>query len=195
MKHTDDPDAQLMLAFQRGDESAFADLFSRYRSRVLNTAYHFLGDRDAAQDVAQDVFVKLYASPKAYRPNAAFCTWLYRVTANCCLDEVRRRKRSRSVSTEDVPECAAACASPEESVSSDELARLVRAAVASLPENQRMAVVLQRYEGLSYQQIAEVMKTSVPAVESLLFRAKTALKTRLSPYLAEDTEPAAERKS
>jgi len=184
VKHIDDPDVQLMLAFQRGDDSAFAALFERYRTRVLNTAYHFLGDKDTAQDVAQEVFVKLYTSPKSYRPGAAFSTWLYRITANACLDEIRKRKRSRSAASEDLPECILdPAASPEGQARSNELKREVRAAIAALPENQRLAVILQRYEGLSYQQIADVLKTSVPAVESLLFRAKHSLRARLSSYV------------
>jgi len=184
MKHMEDPDAQLMLAFQRGDESAFAALFERHRTRVLNTAYHFLGDKDAAQDVAQEVFVRIYTSPKTYRPDAAFSTWLYRVTANACFDEMRRRRRSRSAVSEDLPESILdPAASPEDQVRSNELTREVKAAIAALPENQRLAVILQRYEELSYQQIADVLKTSVPAVESLLFRAKHSLRARLSAYL------------
>jgi len=184
MKHMEDPDAQLMLAFQRGDESAFAALFEHYRARVLNTAYHFLGDKDAAQDVAQEVFVRIYTSPKTYRPDAAFSTWLYRVTANACFDEIRKRKRSTSAASEGLPESILdPTALPEDQARSNELKREVRAAVSALPGNQRLAVILQRYEGLSYQQIADVLKASVPAVESLLFRAKHSLRTRLSAYV------------
>ena len=184
------PDNQLMLDFVRGDESAFAVLFERHRKRVLNTAYHFLGDRDAAQDAAQEVFVKVYTSGKAYRPNAAFTTWLYRITANACLDEVRKRKRSRLATNEELLDCIVdPAASPEVQARSNELAREVRAAIASLPESQRLAVILQRYEGLPYQQIADVLKTSVPAVESLLFRAKHSLRRALSSYVEDDSQP------
>lgn len=195
MKHIDDPDVQLMLAFQRGDESAFAALFELYRARVLNTAYHFLGDKDAAQDVAQEVFVKIHTSRKTYRPDAAFSTWLYRVTANACFDELRKRKRSSIILPEDTAELVAdPAASPEAQAESNELAREVRSAIASLPESQRIAVVLQRYEGLSYQQIADVLKTSVPAIESLLFRAKHSLRVRLSAYVdgGDQTDPETE---
>ncbi len=187
-------DAQLMLTFQRGDESAFAALFERYCTRVLNTAYHFLGDKDAAQDVAQDVFVKIYTSPKAYRPDAPFSTWLYRVIANACFDELRKCKRSSIIVPEETAESVPDPApSPEAQAESNELAREVRAALASLPENQRIAVVLQRYEGLSYRQIADVLNMRLPAVESLLFRAKHTLRARLSSYVeGDDLTPAAE---
>ena len=173
-----------MLAFQRGDETAFADLFERYRRRVLGIAYRFLGDADAAQDIAQEVFVRVYTSANAYRPDAAFSTWLYRITANACFDEMRKRKRSSIIVPEETAESVPDPApSPEAQAESNELAREVRSAIASLPENQRIAVVLQRYEGLSYQQIADVMKSSVAAVESLLFRAKHTLRARLSSYV------------
>ena len=97
---------------------------------------------------------------------------------------MRRRKRLKCSPPEELPECIPDPAgSPEARAESNELAREIRSAIASLPENQRMAVVLQRYEGLTYQQIAEVLKTSVPAVESLLFRAKQSLRARLSAYV------------
>lgn len=181
-----DADAQLMIAFQGGDESAFAALFERYRARVLNTAYHFLGNKDTAQDVAQEVFVKIYTSTKAYRPDAAFSTWLYRITANACLDHLRKHKHHKAVSEEISESVLDPAALPQAQVESEELAREVRSALAALPENQRIAVVLQRHEELSYRQIADVLKISVPAVESLLFRAKQSLRARLAAYVEGD---------
>ncbi len=173
-----------MLAFRRGDESAFEALFERHRDRVLNTAFRFLGDANLAQDIAQEVFVRVYTHGKDYQPSAEFTTWLYRITANACFDEARKRKRLRHTPPDELPETTAdPSPSPEARAQDSELAREVRRAIASLPDNQRLAVVLQRYDGLSYRQIAEVLKTSVPAVESLLFRAKNALRTMLSPYV------------
>lgn len=186
-KPIDDPDAQLMLAFQRGDETAFDALFERHRERVVNTAYRLLGDANFAQDVAQEVFVRIYTRGKDYRPSAAFTTWLYRITANASLDEIRKRKRLRHAAPDDLSEDTAdPSPTPEARAQSRELAREVRAALSSLPDNQRLALVLQRYEGLSYQQIAQVLQTSVSAVESLLFRAKNTLRTRLLPYVDTD---------
>lgn len=179
-----DSDAQLMLAFQRGDESAFDALFERHHDRVLNTAYRFLGDANLAQDIAQEVFVRVYTRGKDYHPRAAFTTWLYRITANACFDEARKRKRVRHTAPDELPETMADPSSPPEALAEKvELTREVRRAIASLPDNQRLAVVLQRYEGLTYPQIAEVLKTSIPAVESLLFRAKNTLRAMLSPYV------------
>lgn len=172
-----DPDAQLMLAFQAGDEAAFEALYQRHHRSVFNLAYRLLGDSHTAEDVAQEVFVKLYTSPRAYRPSAKFSTWLYRVAYNTCIDEIRKRRSRPS----ELPDSEIG-QSPESTMESDELARAVREAIASLPEKQRAAVVLQRYEGLSYQEIADVLKTSVSAVESLLFRAKESLKAKLASY-------------
>lgn len=189
------PDSQLIAAWQRGDEDAFQALFERYRARVVNIAWRFLGDADAAQDAAQEVFVKLYTSARDYRPDAEFSTWLYRVTANACLDALRKRRRWRTAPETDLTQMPAdESASPEAQAASAELARQVRAAIASLPPNQRMAVVLQRYEELSYKQIAAVLNTSVPAVESLLFRAKDALRRALSGYVEAAEHPAGGKK-
>jgi len=177
-----DFDAELMLAFQRGNEDAFTSLFERYRVRVTSIAYRFIADREVAEDVAQEVFVKVYASRKSYRPRAKFSTWLYRITANTCLDELRKRGSGKIAPISEV-EMEASPSSPESVAESNELVRQVRAAILSLPENQRIAIILQRYECLSYQEIAEVLNTSVSAVESLLFRAKQSLKTRLASYV------------
>ena len=180
-----DTDTQLLEAFLKGDEAAFEALYERHHRSVLNVAYRLLGNRDAAEDIAQEVLLKLYTSPRSYKPTAKLSTWLYRVTYNTCIDEMRRHK---SISLPDDQPASRDVASPESALESSELAAVVQSAIASLPEKQRMAVVLQRYEGLSYQEIAEVLKTSIPAVESLLFRAKETLKARLSPYVAESPE-------
>lgn len=182
-----DDNEQLVLALQQGNENAFDLLYERHHRSVLNIAFRLLSSRDAAEDIAQEIFVKLYTSPKSYHPTAKFTTWLYRITYNACIDEMRRSKNTGVlpegydlyISTTDI--------SPESAAESNELARAVQSAIASLPEKQRAAVVLQRYEGLSYQEIADVMKTSLPSVESLLFRAKESLKTRLVSYV-ETTE-------
>ena len=179
-------DAKLLLAFTRGDEDAFEALYERLYPSVLNVAYRMLGDRDAAEDVAQEVLLKLYTSPRSYKPTARLSTWLYRVTCNACIDEIRKRRKS-SFDLDDIS-ISFHELDPQKSAESSELADAVRQAIASLPENQRAAIVLQRYEGLSYQEIAEVLKTSIPAVESLLSRAKESLKSRLSLYVYQNPD-------
>ena len=194
-----DPDAALMQAFQRGDESAFETLVARHRERVFRLARRYLRDETAADDLAQETFLRVYRSKQTWRPEAKFSTWLYRVTANACLNELRARRARKGVEAtapagpggDPLPEGAdPAAADPSASVLKGELAAVVKAAVDRLPEDQKLAVLLSKYEGLSYRELAEAMDRSVPAVKSLLVRARENLRTALAPYL--DRAPAAE---
>ena len=187
-----DPDAALMQAFQRGDESAFETLVDRHRERVFRLACRYLGDVNAAEDLAQETFLRVYRSKLSWRPEAKFTTWLYRVTANACLNELRARRVRKAVETtapadrggevrEDQPDLAAV--DPAAAAAKGEVAVRVRAAVDALPEDQRMAVLLSKYEGLSYRELADAMDRSVPAVKSLLVRARDNLRKTLEPLL------------
>jgi RNA polymerase sigma-70 factor (ECF subfamily) len=187
-----DADASLMIAFQQGDESAFATLVGRHREKVFRLACRYLGDVNAAEDLAQETFLRVYRARNSWRPEAKFTTWLYRVTANACLNELRARRVRKAVETtapadrggevrEDSPDLAAV--DPAEAASKGEVAIRVRAAVEALPEDQRMAVLLSKYEGLSYRELADAMERSVPAVKSLLVRARDNLRTTLAPLL------------
>jgi len=197
-----DPDAALMEALQRGDESAFETLVGRHRERVFRLACRYLGDETAADDLAQEAFLRVYRARHTWRPEAKFSTWLYRVTANACLNELRSRRVRRAVETTAPAGPAGASAGdgpaldgpdpratdPGDLALRRELAGVVRAAVQELPEDQRMAVLLSKYEGLSYRELAEAMDRSVPAVKSLLVRARENLRKSLAPYL--DRAPA-----
>ena len=193
-----DPDAALMQAFQRGDESAFESLVGRHRDRVFRLAYRYLGDASSAEDLAQETFLRVYRSKSSWRPEAKFSTWLYRVTANACLNEIRARRARRAVEataptapgggTPSEPADPAAPDPAGETVRA-ETAAVVRQAVAALDEDQRTAVLLSKYEGLSYRELADAMNRSVPAVKSLLVRARANLRRALEPYL--DRAPAA----
>jgi len=188
-----DPDAALMLAFQRGNESAFTTLVERHRARVLRLAFRYLGNEAAAEDLAQEAFLRVYRTKATWEPRAKFSTWLYRVTANACLNELRARRARKAVeaTAPSGPSGAAlpegedrAAISPPDAVLVEERAVRVREAVAGLPEDQRLAVLLNKFEGLSYRELAEAMGRSVPAVKSLLVRARENLRTVLEPYLA-----------
>lgn len=188
-----------MQAFQRGDESAFETLVDRHRERVFRLARRYLRDETAADDLTQETFLRVYRSKHTWRPEAKFSTWLYRVTANACLNELRARRARKGVEStapsgpggEPMPEGADPKAvDPGASVLRGELAAVVKAAVDELPEDQKLAVMLSKYEGLSYRELAEAMDRSVPAVKSLLVRARENLRASLSPYL--DRAPAAE---
>lgn len=192
-----DPDAALMQAFQRGDEAAFETLVDRHRERVFRLARRYLRDETAADDLTQETFLRVYRSKHTWRPEAKFSTWLYRVTANACLNELRARRARKGVEStapsgpggDPLPEGADPRATdPGDAVLKGELATVVRAAVDALPEDQRLAVMLSKYEGLSYRELADAMERSVPAVKSLLVRARENLRTALEPYL--DRAPA-----
>ncbi len=192
MANGPDPDVGLMLRFQKGDESAFEEIVSRNRRRVVNLVYRFIGFREDAFDLAQDVFVGVYRSRDSYRPAAKFSTWLFRNTLNVCLNYNRSMKlrRAESISRSDSTETDQPVEiedgrqeSPLSAAERNELALKVREAVGSLPPNQRTVVLLCRYEKLSYREIADVMELSVQAVKSLLSRAKENLRLRLEAYV------------
>jgi RNA polymerase sigma-70 factor (ECF subfamily) len=193
------PDAALMEAFQRGDEAAFGTLVDRHREKVFRLACRYLGDATAADDLAQETFLRVYRSRHTWRPEAKFSTWLYRVTVNACLNELRSRRVRRAVETTSAAAPGAGAgtdpggpaldgpdpraADPGDAALRGELAEVVWKAVQGLPEDQRMAVLLSKYEGLSYRELADAMDRSIPAVKSLLVRARDHLRTSLAPYL------------
>jgi len=167
-------EAELVAKALAGDRGAWRALYLAHKEFVYRVAFRYLGDEAEARDVAQDVFVELLAAPDRYRPTARFRTWLYRVVANRCLNErtrVRNLRRSDdpAAALRDVPDGGG---TPEERLARSQEQARVRDAIARLPERQRLAVVLSRFEGLSYEEIAEAMATTVSSVESLLFRAR-----------------------
>jgi RNA polymerase sigma-70 factor (ECF subfamily) len=187
-----DYDAQLMLAFQRGDEPAFQELIERNHSRVIGLAYRFVGSRAEAEDLAQEVFLRIYRARRTYRPTAKFSTWMFRIAANVSLNALRDRARRRDdvsieqLSGEDrgpftVPDPEAPA--PDHRVGRSELEQKVREAISELPEKEQVAVVLNKYEGLSYADIARTLGCSTMAVKSLLARARENLKERLLLYV------------
>ena len=183
-------DVALMLRVRDGDLEAFETLVIRHQHSVVGTAAKMLGGAADAEDIGQQVFVRVWKHAARYQPSAKFTTWLMTITRNLVFNELRRRRRSQQVSMDAdegdtirhqfVDEQAAA---PSEEMLDSELHEAIDAAIASLPEAQRLAIVLRRYEGMPYEEIAEVLKTSVPAVKSILFRARAELKARLKKYL------------
>src|SRR5579863_6797938 len=178
-----DPDIELMLQFQKGDERCFEELVHKHSRGVINLVYRYLSDASRAEDVAQDIFVKVYRARMKYEPKAKFSTWLYRIAVNHCLNEIRARKSQPSIAApiDDMLEEPVG-ENPDARMSRLELQRAVKQAIDSLPENQRMAVILARYEEMSYDEIAQTMQLSLEAVKSVLFRAKENLKQALSRY-------------
>ena len=167
----------MAAAVAAGDADAFEQLVRKYERPVLSTIYRYVGDRVAAEDVAQEVFLKVWRRAKSFKGRSSFSTWLYRVVVN--LNFRRKRARAKNVPLDE----AVAAADPrwDERLDGARKAAAVRAAVDELPPRQRMALILSRFEGRSYREIAEIMRTSTSSVESLLFRARRALKKKLLP--------------
>jgi RNA polymerase sigma-70 factor, ECF subfamily len=192
-----DPDAALMLAFQGGDEAAFRALFEKYGRAMVAFCHRFVRDAARAEELAQDVFLKLHRTSERYRATAAFKTFLYRIAANHCLNEVRRGEYAsrRGLDADGEPAdpdgLPGGDATPEQAAEGAALGRAVEALLDSLPEKQRAAFVLCRFEGLSYQETAEALDTSVSAVKSLLHRASSSAAEALAPFagLAERGPP------
>jgi RNA polymerase sigma-70 factor (ECF subfamily) len=184
-----DPDAALMLAFQQGDEGAFRELYRRNARAMIAFCHHFVRDAARAEELAQDVLVKLYRARERYRPAARFRTFLYRIAANHCLNELRRgewsaRAPSGADPLLDPDLLPSRTATPEEAATGAALEDAVRALLDRLPEKQRVALVLCRFQGLSYEEIAAVLDTTVPAVKSLVHRATVAAAEALAPFTA-----------
>jgi len=161
----------------RGDRTAWHALYVRHKDFVYFTALRFLGEEAAARDATQDVFVSLFSHAKAYRPTASFWSYLRRVTVNRCINErtLAQNRRRQDVPETALDQIAARGLDVEALLERGQSEAAVRAAVAALPERQRMAVVLARFEGLSYEEIADALDCSVSSVESLLFRARQKL--------------------
>jgi RNA polymerase sigma-70 factor (ECF subfamily) len=185
----DAEDVRLMRLVSQGDTAAFEELMGRHQTLVIGTVARMLGSNSEVEDIAQQVFVRVWKSAGRYVPRAKFTTWLLKITRNLVFNELRRSKRHAHVpmqpesSTEEIPLKDETGPTPDASLLETELQQAIEQAIAALPESQRMAVVLRRYHDLSYEQIAEVLDLSVPAVKSLLFRARTELRERLGNYL------------
>jgi RNA polymerase sigma-70 factor (ECF subfamily) len=184
-----DDDAALLLAFQRGDEAAFRLLYERNARAMIAYCHRFVRDAARAEELAQDVFVKLYRAAHRYQPSARFKTFLYRVATNHCLNEVRRAeftaRAAGPVGEDQRPDLDALPSDGATPLQQAEAAALERAVVAllgSLPEKQRAAFVLCRFEGMSYEEIAETLETSVSAVKSLIHRATVSAAAALAAF-------------
>lgn len=196
-----DADQLLMKRFQGGDDSAFEVLVHKYQGLVHALARRYLGSRySAVEDVAQQVFIRVFKSKMTYQPRAKVKTWLYSVTVNACLNEIRRLRaeKNRRVSAftavfgdEEAPSLGDARAvQPFHPLEASEVSGRVREAVDRLPDQQRLALLLSRFHGCSYEEVAETLKTTIPAVKSLLTRARANLRTALGDLVERTPDPA-----
>lgn len=186
----DAEDVRLMQLVGRGDMTAFEQLIERHQTLVAGTVARMLASNSDVEDIAQQVFIRVWKSARRYVPRAKFTTWLLKITRNLVFNELRRTRRRALVplesdpGAEEIPLKDETNPAPDASLLEVELQRAIEEAIMELPDNQRMALILRRYEQLSYEQIAEVLDLSVPAVKSVLFRARTELRSKLTKYLA-----------
>jgi len=185
----DEENVRLMLRVKEGDMRAFEQLVELHQRAVIGTVARMLNNHEDAHDIAQQVFVRVWRSAERYERSAKFTTWLYTIMKNLVFNEMRRRGRKREVSMEareeeqhiEIP--ASDRHNPDTVVQQSELESAIDRAIQSLPEKQRLAVLLRRHEDAPYEQICEVLGMSLPAVKSLLFRARNDLKEKLTGYL------------
>jgi RNA polymerase sigma-70 factor, ECF subfamily len=189
-----DPDVRLMIQVRSDVPGAFETLVERYQNRLAGVMCHLIGNRDEAEDLCQEVFLRIYKARKGYRPRAKFSTWLFTIANNLALNHLRGKGRNVSMpvagntaSSQGLTPISHRLVGREGTPSSQmrqaELADLVREAVAILSEDQKLAVLLNKFEEMSYAEIAAVMGRSPAAVKSLLARARNQLREQLEPYL------------
>jgi RNA polymerase sigma-70 factor (ECF subfamily) len=182
-------DVRLMSLVANGDTQAFEHLVERHQALVIGTVGRMLGSNSDVEDLAQQVFLRVWRSAGRYVPRAKFTTWLLKITRNLVFNEMRRTKRQAQIPIqtdpqgEDLPVKDESVQSPAETMLEHELQQAIESAIEELPATQRMALILRRYEGRSYEEIADILDLSVPAVKSVLFRARTELRARLANYL------------
>lgn len=188
-----------MLRVRNGDHAAFEALIEKYRKPLVNVIARYLGEDRDAEDLAQDVFVRVYRAAPRYEPTAKFSTWLYTIARRLCANYSRgwalRKLFSLSRNDEDDEPLSDAAEladprseDPSVSAEKEQLRRIVAAAVAALPKTLRFAVILRRYEDMSYEEIAAVLNCSVTAAKLRVHRANTLLAKRLAPYLGDATQ-------
>ncbi len=164
------PDKELMLLFLRGDKEAFRILYERYFKRVFSMAYRFSRNYETSKDITQEVFLRLYQKRELYSPKISFNTFFYRLTYNCILNYLRDH-RDRLTKDDLSPILFSSTTTPEHITGSNELLKKMNERLYQLPENQKTAFILNKIEGLSYNEIADVMNININTVKSLIHRA------------------------
>ena len=188
------PDADVMLRVKTGDESAFAYLVEKYRRPMVGFMYRMCHNPGAAEELAQEVFLRVYRSRTSYEPSAKFSTWLYRIATNLAANYARDTRHERPENTVRLdepdtetgvtPDLADGALTVEERLLRRERLAAIRQKVQALPERQRMAVILHKYQQMDYRQIGEVLKLSESATKSLLYRAYETLRVQLKDFVS-----------
>jgi len=191
---SNDEDLALMARIAKGDENAFGSLVAKHQHAVIGTVGKMTNQSADTEDIAQQIFLRIWKAAPRYTPTAKFTTFLFTIARNLVFNETRKKSRRMEHSLEEQQDQWHATAAdpnpssrPDKSLEQQELRQVVDQAIAALPEKQRLAVVLRRYEQMPYEEIAEVLELSVSAVKSQLFRARAALRESLQPYLDEQS--------
>ncbi|MDD2889313.1 MAG: sigma-70 family RNA polymerase sigma factor [bacterium] len=179
-------DEELIKAVANKDESAFEILVEKYKYSVLNIIYRYTANRTEAEDISQDIFVKIWHSADSFKYKSKVSTWIYKVVVNYCLNFKNKNKINANIQSLDElsekGEIIIDSSREHKTYENQETDKIVRESINKLPERYKMVLVLSRFESKSYQEISEIMNLSIPAVESLIFRAKANLKKVLLPY-------------
>lgn len=189
-------DAEIMLRVREGDDVGFNFLIEKYRKPIINFMYRMVHNQAVAEELAQEVFLRVYRSRQTYRAEAKFTTWLYRIATNLGVNHARDTKHERSAQTiyldqpdaetGTTPDVADSRPDVEVELLKDERMRAIRKHVMALPERQRTAVLMHKYQGLDYKEIGGVLRLSESATKSLLFRAYQTLRERLKEFVEQD---------
>ncbi len=185
-------DAAVMLRMAAGDEASFNYLVGKYNRPMVHFLFRMVHNQAAAEELAQEVFLRVYRARASYRAEARFTTWLYRIATNLAVNHARDTRRERAAQTVyldqpdeetgTTPDVASGEPSAEDELLTQERVKAIRAHVDALPERQRLAVLMHKYQGMDYRQIGEVLKLSESATKSLLFRAYQTLRTKLKDF-------------
>jgi len=185
-----DQNEQLLLEKAKaGDVAAFEELIEAYQKKVYNLALRIIGNADDAADLAQEAFIRIFKAISGFKEQSSFSTWVYRITTNVCLDEIRRRKNRKVISLDEEihvddgdlkRQVVSDETGPDEAAEREELRRVVNEAISSLPVEQRTAITLRDLNGMSYEQIAQILNCPAGTVKSRINRARQALKNVLS---------------
>jgi RNA polymerase sigma-70 factor, ECF subfamily len=172
-------ETDIIQKLKAGDQSAFNELVIRYSTRVLNTCYRFLLDKEDAEDISQEVFIEVFQSIKSFRGDSTLSTWIYRIAVTKSLDELKKRNRKKRISAlgrifhlDEVADWIGGGTMPDKSIIEKEKMIEVKTALNKLPDNQRVAFTLSKIDGYSNEEIAAIMNSTIEAVESLVYRAK-----------------------
>ncbi|CUS79275.1 RNA polymerase, sigma-24 subunit, RpoE [Candidatus Kryptonium thompsonii] len=179
-------EVEIVQLAKDGDEKAFEFIVKKYQNKVANLIFKIIGDASIVEDLTQEVFLRVIESLKEYKFGSALYTWIYRITVNICIDEIRRRQRSRAYSLSDVlsqnPKAEPSHSHVEKTVEQKEMREIIEEAISKLPPEYKTALILREFEDLPYEEIARVLKIRVGTVKSRIFRARKLLAEHLKEY-------------